>query len=406
MKVFYNGNPKQVKKLAKKSLISSNCGNRKFSNIPWLFKNSTEHTFCGTTKIKKPYYNNLYFIEPMEMPDKTLFNKIPVHVIDAIRQQKLKLIIFFPFEGFDLYCHFWFEKLHILFVKYKLQNAKIFLIFGNLRIRDMYKEFLKKHYFDVKFLKIYGVDWFQTNYKEEYIESYKDKFTNFDIEKNKIFLNYNGAIRSHRFSLVSELKRRNLESFGYVSFTGRYYDGDLSHVYSACERVFNNSGTKEQLDHIIDYIDNWKPQYIDIKNLSSANDRKFNIEHYNSTYFSLISETLVDNTMFLTEKTYKAIAIGHPFIIYGCKGILKYLQDQGYKTFPELFDESYDDEDDELLRLNKILDNIQTFCHKSKEEQDYLYKKVIPKIQYNRNHFLNKDTKIIYNSIFEEIINL
>ena len=45
---------------------------------------------------------------------------------------------------------------------------------------------------------------------------------------------------------------------------------------------------------------------------------------------------------FITEKTFRPIACGHPFIVLGNNNILKTLHDLGFETFGSLWDESYD----------------------------------------------------------------
>ena len=83
------------------------------------------------------------------------------------------------------------------------------------------------------------------------------------------------------------------------------------------------------------------------------------------------------------EKTWKVIGF-QPFIVAGDKGILKYLQDRGFKTFPELWDETYDDELDLKKRTNKIIDNIKSLRGKSKSELQGLLEMVKPKIIHNK----------------------
>ena len=47
--------------------------------------------------------------------------------------------------------------------------------------------------------------------------------------------------------------------------------------------------------------------------------------------------------IFLSEKTWKPIVCKQAFIIIGPQYTLKYLKDLGFKTFSELWDESYDE---------------------------------------------------------------
>ena len=45
---------------------------------------------------------------------------------------------------------------------------------------------------------------------------------------------------------------------------------------------------------------------------------------------------------FITEKSYKPMVVRRPFVIMGHHRILQDLRADGYETFPELWDESYD----------------------------------------------------------------
>ena len=83
--------------------------------------------------------------------------------------------------------------------------------------------------------------------------------------------------------------------------------------------------------------------------------RYVNPEWLDATPFTLIVETYIDETAvsgfslthndrhFLCEKSYKPLACKHPFIMASTQGNLAYLRSQGFESFPELFDESYDD---------------------------------------------------------------
>jgi hypothetical protein len=49
-----------------------------------------------------------------------------------------------------------------------------------------------------------------------------------------------------------------------------------------------------------------------------------------------------------------------PFVIVGTQGSLKYLRSYGFKTFGDLWDESYDDEPDDSKRIEKIAQYVET----------------------------------------------
>ena len=61
-----------------------------------------------------------------------------------------------------------------------------------------------------------------------------------------------------------------------------------------------------------------------------------------------------DDTVFITEKTYRCINYCRPFLINGDRGSLRYLKEMGFKTFSSFWDESYDDEKSDQARISKI----------------------------------------------------
>jgi len=81
---------------------------------------------------------------------------------------------------------------------------------------------------------------------------------------------------------------------------------------------------------------------------------------YQMTNFSLIAETHFDGNQEFhpTEKTYRAIANMHPFIIASTPLFLNHLRNKGYKTFSNLINENYDIQQNHKFRLNNIMSSL------------------------------------------------
>jgi hypothetical protein len=165
--------------------------------------------------------------------------------------------------------------------------------------------------------------------------------------------------KPHRDRLHDSINTENF-LYSYVS-VGKHIEGDIGH------------------DDI-----NWQ--------------RYFNPGWYNSTAFSLIAETTVcsQETLFITEKTFKPIAFQHPFIIFGQTGVLKYLKLIGFETFENIFDESYDNTHDIDARLKNIVEQINNYSHKN---YDLL---TIEKMQHNKELFFNEE--LVKSKIIKEIV--
>lgn len=76
----------------------------------------------------------------------------------------------------------------------------------------------------------------------------------------------------------------------------------------------------------------------------------------NQCHYHLITESDFDlaNNFTPTEKTFKTLLVGQPFVIVGTQYFLKNLRTLGFKTYSDLWDESYDYCDD-VTRLQCVV---------------------------------------------------
>lgn len=117
-----------------------------------------------------------------------------------------------------------------------------------------------------------------------------------------------------------------------------------------------------------------------------------NLDWYNSTAFSLVSETSIYDRRFYTEKSLKPFAHKHPMIVWGAAGVLKRLHKLGFETFGHIIDESYDSIADNDQRLDKILATVDTMNEEFAKNRYFLQDKVTKEIiEHNHNLFYNVD---------------
>jgi hypothetical protein len=88
---------------------------------------------------------------------------------------------------------------------------------------------------------------------------------------------------------------------------------------------------------------------------------------------------------FLTEKTWKPIIHARPFVIFGDTGSLRKLQEEGFLTFAEFCDESYDTETDLGLRINKSITALHQLIDGCRTNPD----KIDAICNHNQKHFFN-----------------
>ena len=76
-------------------------------------------------------------------------------------------------------------------------------------------------------------------------------------------------------------------------------------------------------------------------------------------------------------------------MVNGDTGSLGYLQELGFKTFNEFWDESYDTETSDHARIVKIIGIIKNICAMTNDELLALYHAIRPVLEYNYNVLKN-----------------
>jgi len=107
--------------------------------------------------------------------------------------------------------------------------------------------------------------------------------------------------------------------------------------------------------------------------------------------FEIVSETDINDSLFMTEKTLKPILNKSPFLLNGSYLTLQQFKKLGFQTYDLLFDESYDREPIFYDRIIGMFENVKKLCNMSLED---CYKKlgVVKEVcDYNYNHFLSHD---------------
>ena len=89
----------------------------------------------------------------------------------------------------------------------------------------------------------------------------------------------------------------------------------------------------------------------------------------------------------ITEKTFKAIALEMPFVLVAPANSLEYMREYGFKTFATIFDESYDTETDDIVRIEKIVGLLKDLDDLSVKERQDIHRACLPIVEHNYRHF-------------------
>lgn len=280
-------------------------------------------------------------------------------LLDDIKKYTPKLIVIFAGEEWEVGGMFrgenFIKDLEYLLIQY---DIKIKMVFGSAN-----KEFYNTHTTLPKVnaeIILWPMYWvFHTYYN--LIE--KNVFFNKkNIEQiEKLYISLNNKPHSHRCELMDKIVGNDLLEYGYVSWIDKTNDFEKFRPY-----VFKN----------------WKPEQLILDKKYEENlDSYITLpDEYFKTLVNVIPESCV-NVPFITEKTITAILFEKPFIVLGGKGIHKTLTDHGFVLYDELFDYSFDLNDDYHERIDSIIQNLNKL-----KDVDYneLWDKIKLKTQYNK----------------------
>ena len=121
---------------------------------------------------------------------------------------------------------------------------------------------------------------------------------------------------------------------------------------------------------------------------------------FENAYWNFVMEThFSDDTLLLTEKTFRCILNMQPFVIMGNPGSIQLLQSMGYKTFNDYVYEDYDVIKNNERRLHQCF----TECYKLGSYTDESHAKVMeeitPILEHNQRVFLSSKADRINNLI-------
>jgi hypothetical protein len=219
---------------------------------------------------------------------------------------------------------------------------------------------------------------------------------------DKKFLNLNRRWRSHRPLLTLLLYHKGLLDQGFVSFGPCEANLKWDRIWNTLQ--FMSADNLEITNAIrqSESIKDMAPLYLDTDELHTnrAELTDSTTKYYEDSYFSVISETTFyykesnQNSRFITEKTFKAIIMNHPFILVSIPKSLEVLKELGYKTFSPWIDESYDQEMDDNKRIIMVVNEIERLCNLSQQELEKFLVATKEICSYNYNLVKNKKTFI------------
>lgn len=299
-----------------------------------------------------------------------------------------------------------FESLHTLIDLLGL-TGECYYRNCSVNVSDIYYNFCSRNQTSQKLTCLYKNVAFLTNAGIRFypLPIFKKPPQILTVKEKKLFTSLNWNNWVHRQALVGLLNYHDLLDYGIVSsptvsIHGYSPDQDYELLQISTAKFFMGD---EDRDDILNKLPNIRKNYplvIDDRSqyeqVDVAITKSSNIVHTylarDNGLFELISETLCDGPHFFSEKTYWAMFIKKPFILFGSYKSLQALNGLGFKTFAPYINESYDDIVNSVDRLKAVILEVKRLKELRDNDPDKFYsdyEKMLEIAEYNRKLFLS-----------------
>lgn len=320
---------------------------------------------------------------------KSLFYYLNEKYLEDLRNGEAILLIDQSFEGYQT--NWLWDWFHNECNEWKISPKQIVYVTGNMVVDEFYNEWANNNNIKER-IKVIGYPHFELDlgvtvlhmpHRNESLPTWENhiKYKTENLNNIKTFACLNKRLRPHRIWFYKYMFESGILDKGLVSMNNFHKD------YWGFEDRTIDPEYVEKLNEKL-------PLLVYGKRNDELDDnfyiRRFNDQICLDTFVTVVSEAQFadsNNTMFISEKTYKVIACKQPFIILGNKNTLKKLRETGYKTFDGFIDESYDSLSN-FERMEAIIETIK----KIDKIEDKLswFKSMEEIVEHNYNVFMGK----------------
>ena len=210
---------------------------------------------------------------------------------------------------------------------------------------------------------VYQLDYFLVKTFIKIIEDVHPTNLNWNHSADKALFLMGKAEKAHRFGLLARLYEHRLLDQLEWSF---YADQG---IIERCRKMlphYSDYNFKKFLNICVRDLDPIEKQMQ--YSTSHYGGFPYDVSLYENTCLSIISETEFHRVPagyeWITEKTWRAIANRHPFVMASSPGTLSKLKSFGFRTFENYMIESeYDQIVDEDKRLDAVVNNVKYFMN-------------------------------------------
>ena len=230
-----------------------------------------------------------------------------------------------------------------------------------------------------------------------YLHSYNSNFVReVNLEsRDKQFTCLNRADKVWRKVFCSTMHSLGLFDNSYFSYTGYQYETESVEE----DRLEDWEAVDKDIQSSVAAFELGMPYKCDSLADSEHNNHKLiNQDFYSNAYWNVVVEThFKQQTIFLTEKTFKPILNMQPFVLVGNPYSLKMLKQLGYKTFDNIIDETYDSVSDPEQRMRELVTVCYSIASRSNKDQLNMIGILKDTLEYNQKNFIKPKVQRIKN---------
>jgi hypothetical protein len=221
----------------------------------------------------------------------------------------------------------------------------------------------------------------------------REAFRRREPARARRFLSLNRTPRPIKVLFLLNVLRDGLWDQGYISFGGFKNDGpgksrphvsQLEAALPGFEDLVEACGPHldalEGVGRVLLGMERHGWSRLELWNAGMAAD----LAEYQDSWFSLVTETeMRPRASRITEKVLKPLVNFHPSIVLGNPGALAMIREYGFATFPEIIDESYDDEQDPRRRYDLVYREFLRLCRLDERELARLEARAADTLDFN-----------------------
>ena len=373
---------------------------------------------------------NVYYPISLNSDFNCIFRKgfFSQSILSLLHNKKIKVLLLREHEGGGDHKEF-FKKLYQLIKDNNLHTESFYINFANKNLIKYYTESIG----DIG-MNLHITDWLLEHTSLQLnraVESDKINELGYKFEKRKFedvnrkfnFLCFNRVPKAHRVSLLAKLIKENvidgvdwsmlfspnefLQFYGERKFEGKnifdlqhfskyferrelfQYERELQYLFVTKKKTIYEPESK----HIFEYFGDTKTTHYK--------------QSYDNSYCSIVTETSFENNEeHLTEKSFKPFINLHLGIFLAPYKHLERLRGYGFKTFGDLWDESYDDIISPKERMNSVVKLIKQLNERGTLHKLYSESKDI--LEYNQevafNFWKRESCKMYFKKLANEIL--